>query len=190
MPAPYGWDLRLLDGEGMDLSQITPPYRFAPNPREIYGWHFRNADNTDANTGDVNAPQHSRIFQFSSSLTGTGGFKPSSSGGAVNSVAEDSEGGRGMLRIIDMGLSDLEPDVKARITYLKFEICLNWSKTAAEGEGSEEENSKQSSSTVFLNEEQEMLFSCGLNSDEYQLTAWVLPRMLNGDMDGDGNIDG
>jgi len=178
LPSQFGWDLRILDKDGLDLSQITPPFRFAPNPREIYGWHFRNAHNTADNTGDVNAPQHTRLFSFSPSLTGTGGFKPSS----INQQTTDS--GRGLLRVLDMGLSDLEKGQKARMTYLKFNLCLSWPKTDDEIQQEINVNSP-----VFSNEEIEIIHGCGLDENVYDLSAWVLPRMITGDLDGDNSHD-
>jgi hypothetical protein len=62
-PASHGWDLSVRDRDGLDLSQMTPPLH-GPDPRQIYGWHFRNADNTGPNEGSVNAPS---IFGCSSS---------------------------------------------------------------------------------------------------------------------------
>ncbi len=178
-PAPFGWDIRLRDKERVDLSQITPPFRGAPNPRQIYGWHFRNAANTAKNQGDVNAPQHLRQFQFSPALTGTGGFRPSN-----GAIEPDPDEGRGWLRIYDIGLSDLEPDQKARMNYLKFKSCLTWPRT-------QEETRVELDliSPIYLDEEREIMFGCGLNPQKYVLTAWNLPRMLGGDFDGDDALD-
>lgn len=178
-PAPFGWDIRLRDKDKMDLSQVTPPFRGAPNPREIYGWHFRNAANTAKNTGDVNAPQHLRLFQFSPSLSETGGFRPSD-----GAVEPDPNEGRGWLRILDMGLADLEPGERARMNYLIFHACLTWPKT--EVEMIEEGNAK---SPVYLDEEWESIFGCGLDAEKYELSAWVLPRMKDGDLDADDALD-
>lgn len=91
--APHGWDVRLLDEDGLDLTQMTPPLRGAPNPRELYGWHFRNAANTGSNTGDVNAPQKLRLFGFDPALSGTGGYRPNGAGG----VDPQNQPGRGAL---------------------------------------------------------------------------------------------
>ena len=105
-PVDHGWKVFVEDPEGRDLSSGTPP-RHGPNPREILGWHFRNAANTGTNTGDINAPQHLREFIF------------------------DIEPGReahgaGWLRIEDFGLADLEPGQRARMVYLKFTVELTW----------------------------------------------------------------
>ncbi|MBV1916355.1 MAG: hypothetical protein KUG72_13285 [Pseudomonadales bacterium] len=181
-PSAYGWDMRLRDKDGVDLSQITPPFRLAPNPREIYGWHFRNAANTAKNSGDVNAPQHVRLFQFSASLSGTGGFRPPS--GTASPQQIDPDNGRGALTILDMGLADLEPEQKARMNYLKFHVCLTWLKT--EQEITEQDNAQ---SPLFLDEERERIFGCGLDPNQYELSAWILPRWRSGDLDGDDAID-
>ncbi len=121
---PFGWNVRLLDKKGLDLTQLTPPYRGAPNPRDILGWHFRNAGNTGPNEGSVNAPQALRQFYISPSLTGTGGFRPSAA--TVEDPAAFEGQGRGSLRILDYRLADLEPGKQARMIYLKFEACLTW----------------------------------------------------------------
>lgn len=183
-PSQFGWDLRLRDPDGMDISQITPPFRMAPNPRELYGWHFRNADNSAKNTGDVNAPQHLRLFQFSPSLSGTGGFRPPSTTTDPTLLDPDPDSGRGALTITDMGLADLEPGQKARMNYLKFEVCLTWPKS--EEQIIEETNAN---SPVFLDEEKESMYGCGLNGQQYELAAWMLPRWTGGDLDDDDAID-
>lgn len=126
----HGWVIALIYRDGksdrIDLTGITPPYGGAPNPREVYGWHFRNRNNSGPNQGDVNAPQHIRRFLFSQSLIGTGGFKPSNAPSEPHYVEPDPNDGRGWLKIIDYGLSDLEPGQMARMTYLKFTGCLTW----------------------------------------------------------------
>jgi len=177
-PALHGWDIRVRDVRDMDLTQVTPPFHSVPNPREIYGWHFRNAANKEKNTGDINAPQHLRLFEFSPSLTGTGGFRPPQNEFSAEQPSPDQ--GRGMLRILDMGLADLEPGQKARMNYLKFNVCLTWPKT-------KEELNAQSPN--FLDEERESMYGCGLDPNVYELSAWMLPRWLGGDMDGDDAID-
>ncbi len=65
VPAEEGWYLAItMKGrESEDLSRLTPPWHFSPNPRHIDWW--RNADNTGPNDGSVNAPQNLREFIFS-----------------------------------------------------------------------------------------------------------------------------
>lgn len=181
-PAEYGWDVRVRDAHNMDLTQITPPFHLQPNPRELYGWHFRNAANTGSNTGDVNAPQHLRLFEFSPALTGTGGFRPPQ--GTPEAREPDPHSGRGALRILDMGLADLEPGEKARMNYLKFDVCLTWPKTKQESIAALNDQSPD-----YLDEERESMYGCGLDPAQYELFAWVMPRWIVGDLDGDDAID-
>jgi len=131
LPGTYGWSIRIYDASdsfSVDLSGITPPHDGVPNPRDIEGWHFRNADNTATNKGEVNAPQLDRLFLFSPALAGTGGYKPSVDETNPESFEPGPDDGLGWLKVIDFGLSDLEPGQKARMTYLKFDACLTWPK--------------------------------------------------------------
>ncbi|MAK60264.1 MAG: hypothetical protein CMK09_04740 [Ponticaulis sp.] len=161
--AKWGWRIAVYDDE-TDLTAGTPPLR-GPNPREIYGWHFRNADNTGPNTGEVNAPQHMRAFVLSSRAAGT---------------SPGPGDGIGWLKIEDFGLSDLEPGEQARMSYLKFNACLSWPKTEAD---------KASERLDFSEVDQEIFGSCGLDLAKYRLEAAIRPRELGGDLDGDDAID-
>lgn len=169
-PQGEGWLLSLLGHDRSDLTAVTPPWH-GPNPREIYGWHFRNAANTAANDGSVNAPQHLRPFQFEPAIEGTGGFKPSD-GAAIESA------GHGWLQIDDMTLADLEPGRRARMTHLEFRACLVWPDSIAP------DRAGAGGDTTDV----ERFAACGLR-DPYELEAWVSPRLLDGDLDGDGVLD-
>ncbi|MFN3232808.1 MAG: hypothetical protein ACE363_11715 [Alphaproteobacteria bacterium] len=183
--AKYGWVIYVFGrdeaGADVDMTQITPPFR-GPNPRQLYGWHFRNQANTGPNEGDVNAPQHDRVFLFSPSLIGSGGFKPPQ--GAVAPPEPDSRSGLGWLKILDYGLSDLEPGQQARMTYLKFDACITWPK-------SDEEQQREAAAADpdFMPEERETFGSCGLDLSTYDLSAAILPRQYGGDIDGDDALD-
>ncbi len=161
-PVAHGWDLELHDQAGVDLSQLTPPLHSDVNPRQIYGWHFRNAANTGANEGDVNAPQLERRF----------GFAATPGEGPVPS-------GIGWLRITDYGLADLTPGTRARMVYLQFVACVLYPKSE-----DEQQQEAELASPIYLPEELEMIRSCGLGP-EFQPEAWVMPRVLSGDFDGD-----
>ncbi|GAB4217480.1 MAG: hypothetical protein Fur007_19620 [Rhodoferax sp.] len=40
-PQPWGWEIEVRKpGQDDNLARLTPPLHFAPNPREIKGWHF------------------------------------------------------------------------------------------------------------------------------------------------------
>ncbi len=183
LKAKHGWNIRLYDKNSVDLTQITPPYKFGPNHREIYGWHFRNLDNTKNNDGSVNAPQEERIFIFSENLEGTGGFKPSTNENDPRYLKPPQDEGRGWFKIVDYGLADLGQGEKARMVYIKFFACLTWPKTEEEIREEADFNS-----TIYIPEEQEIMGSCGLRPP-YELNAYVLPRTLGGDIDGDGSLD-
>lgn len=176
-PAQAGWNLRVEDSAGTDLSQMTPPLH-GPNPRQIFGWHFRNADNTGMNDGSVNAPQHLRLFVFSPGLSGTAGIKPS--GEIKPEDVADSEG-RGWLRILDMGLTDLEPGQQARMTYLQFIACLTWP-------ASLDEPAQPDPETIVTPELLEQFGACGLDA-AYVLDPYLNTASLGGDFDGDGSLD-
>jgi hypothetical protein len=176
---PFGWDVKVLDSGGMDLTQLTPPYRFAPNPREIYGWHFRNQDNSGPNDGSVNAPQRLRLFSISPSLSGTGGFKPS--GDTPADAPEGPSEGRGALTILDYGLADLAPGQQARMVYLKFGACLSWPLAPTSP-------ADTSSTPAVTAEDIERFDACGLSAP-YALESYLAPATLSGDFDGDGVLD-
>lgn len=182
--AAHGWDIRLLDESGLDLTQMTPP-RNGPNPRELYGWHFRNAANTGANTGDVNAPQRLRLFGFDPALTGTGGYRPNQAGG----VDPQDQPGRGALTIEDMGLADLEPGQQARMNYLKFNVCMTWPKTDKEKQKEAAEVAAMTELRKITPELIEFMGSCGLDYELYQITPFLTPVELGGDFDGDDSHD-
>lgn len=160
----YGWRIAVLDEEARDLVPPSPARGFVPL-REIDGWHFRNADNTGPNTGDINAPQRERQFSF---------LFPGDT---------DVASGAGSLVIADYGLADLGPGQQARMVYLRFDACLTWPKTEDEMRAEAD-----LASPDFLPEEEEIMRACGLDAD-YALDAWVTPRMLGGDFDGDGALD-
>ncbi len=184
MRAENGWLVRLYDrepiGDAVDLTSLTPPLRGAPNPRDIFGWHFRNADNTGPNEGDVNAPQSLRAFVISPSLAGTGGFKPS---GGQN-FAPSPDDGIGWLKVVDFGLANPKPGVPARMNYLQFDACLSWPRPPAE-----RDRLIDLASVEFTVEDREVFGACGLDLDSYELTAPFAPRQLSADFDNDEALD-
>ena len=167
-PADHGWDLRLRDAGGIDLTAVTPPLRGAPNPRELYGWHFRNKDNTGPNTGEVNAPQERRFFVFDPTLSETGAFDPTTAADFDPKAAK----GRGVLTVLDFGLADLEPGEQARFVLLKFHLCLSWPETE-----------EALAETGYTREEKELFTACGLQ-EPLALSAFIRPKMIFADFDG------
>lgn len=168
-PAQHGWRLAVFDAAGLDLSQMTPPLH-GPNPRELYGWHFRNAANDGPNEGDVNAPQHLRLFGFDPRLSGTAGWRPPAGG-----EGPDDQPGRGALFIRDLGLADLAPGEQARMVWLNFSACLTWP-------------SEYGAAPPHEPETVEMIRACGL-TEEYELGLYFNPASLEGDFDGDDAHD-
>jgi hypothetical protein len=158
---------------------LTPPLRGAPNPRDIFGWHFRNQDNTSPNTGEVNAPQEMRAFVISPGLQGTAGLRPSD---VVQ--AAGPENGIGWLNILDYGLANPVPGRPARMNYLKFDACLSWPRGDAETA-----YLMDRASLDYIDAEREAFGSCGLDLRVFELAARYLPRTLGGDIDGDGSLD-
>lgn len=173
-PADAGWKLRVRDAAGLDLSAMTPP-RFGANPRDLFGWHFRDAANAGPNDGSVNAPQRLRLFEFEPALSGTAGIK------AAPSALPSPGSGRGWLFIHGLGL-DAFPDPqdrRARAVWIRFEACLTWPEDAVVS---------FVNATKFDTEEREQLYACGLPTG-WRPRAWLLPRWLGGDFDDDGALD-
>ncbi|MEM6775859.1 MAG: hypothetical protein AAF640_13525 [Pseudomonadota bacterium] len=173
-PADAGWQLRVRDASGLDLSAMTPP-RFGANPRDLFGWHFRDAANAGPNDGSVNAPQRLRLFEFEPALSGTAGIK------AAPSALPSPGSGRGWLFIHGLGL-DAFPDPqdrRARAVWIRFEACLTWPEDAVVS---------FVNATKFDTEEREQLYACGLPTS-WRPRAWLLPRWLGGDFDDDGALD-
>jgi len=124
-PDPYGWLITIGDERGSkDLSRLTPPFHFVPNPREIEGWHFRNADNSGPNEPgekNVNAPGLIREFIFSPEVGRTINYPPK-----PEEIEKIRRFGRGELRILDYKLGDLAPEKRARFEWMRFEVDLSW----------------------------------------------------------------
>jgi hypothetical protein len=111
VPIAHGWFIQIQDNRlTVDISRLTPPFHFVPNPRHIEGWHFRNSDNTGPNEigeKNVNAPGKVRDFIFSpemgQSIDGLG----NNSQPTFDDVERVRQFGRGKLTILDYRLKDL-----------------------------------------------------------------------------------
>jgi hypothetical protein len=186
VPAEHGWKVEVRDAEGWDLALMTPPRDLeAVNPRVIAGWHFRNAENTGANQGDVNAPQATRAFVF-------GPESLAEDLGTDDIPAVEVAGprvGRGALEIVDQGLADLAPGETARMVYMKFSACLEWS--PAPGEALEEDVVPPAYPRAI----QDRFAACGLNGEHGfsnhlgQGRAGLGASWLELDVDADGARD-
>lgn len=170
-PAPAGWSIRIRDRGGLDLSALTPP-RFGPDPRDLFGWHFRNAANTGPNAGDVNAPQRVRDFRFEPGLAGTAGIKPpDGSPGPAGAAAA----GAGWVRLSDLVLTPPEPGRQAALLGARVDACLTWRRDSVPADP--------------LAEWREQLGACGLDPDAWEPRVALAPALMAGDVDGDGSLD-
>lgn len=205
LPSDHGWSLRLFDRQTragrVDLSAVTPPYHGPANARDIEGWHFRNADDTGPNTGDVNAPQDLRLFVFSTGLIGTGGFRPprpgatdASSPGAMSADTAEAEG-RGWLRLLDHTLTPPDAGERAGLASMRFQACLTWPHPTPEQEADwtarreASQRAHDARDPTYSPEEREAIGRCGLDLTRHRLQADVLPRLLELDVDGDDALD-
>ena len=125
-PDTKGWFLQVTTKgrETEDLSRLTPPWHFVPNPREIEGWHFRNADNTGPNDGSVNAPQELREFIFSPAVGREVEYNGSAT--SVEDVEKVRLFGRGWLFIESYRLTPPQRGERAAFEMIKFSACLTW----------------------------------------------------------------
>jgi len=125
-PVEHGWTLQISkrDRPAEDLSRLTPPWHFVPNPREIEGWHFRNAENTGPNDGSVNAPGAERDFIFSPDVGR--GIEYAGSATTPADVEKVRSYGHGWLLIESFGLTPAWPGERAAFEALTFSVCLTW----------------------------------------------------------------
>ena len=126
VPETEGWFLQItMKGrEAEDLARLTPPWHSVPNPREIDGWHFRNADNTGPNDGSVNAPQELREFIFSPEV-GLG-IEYKGSDTSPDDVEKVRAFGRGWLFLETYTLTPPRRGERAAFETIRFSACLTW----------------------------------------------------------------
>lgn len=202
-PQAYGWGIVIRDVAGDDLAQLNPPLHVVDtNARTIAGWHFRTADNTGPNRGEVNAPQTFRtvLFGFETldpalnpELAAPGSPIGDPGSAAVADVAPAAPlvrppYGRVELQIEDYGLADLEPGERARMVYLKYSACVEWTplddETYEEGQG-----------PAFPKPVRDRLDACGFSGGYQLVNAYGFGRTGAGaswlalDVDADGQED-
>jgi hypothetical protein len=122
---PAGWTIRIGDAQGADdLSRLTPPFHFVPNPRIIEGWHF--VDQRRLDERDLSSPGMLRKFIFSPavgrSVDGPGARRKPTPG----EVEEIGRWGRGEMRIVEFRLENGDSIDKARVARMRFEVELSW----------------------------------------------------------------
>jgi len=131
-PVPHGWLIVIRDKrETEDISRLTPPFHFVPNPREIEGWHFRNIDNSGPNEPgekNVNAPGVVREFIFSPQVGRTIDGPEAKRKPTPKEIEKIRKDGQGKLIILDYRLKDLEPRKQASFEWMRFKVDLSWPK--------------------------------------------------------------
>jgi len=129
-PQTLGWQIAVRQrGRDEDLSRLTPPLHFVPNPRDIEGWHFRNADNTGPNESggkNVNAPGEVREFIFSPEVGRMIDGPQATESISPEDVAAVRRFGEGGLTILEYRLTNLEPGAQAAIDWMRFRVELSW----------------------------------------------------------------
>ncbi len=124
-PSEFGWLVAVYErGRPEDLTRLTPPFHFVPNPTEIEGWHFRNQDNTGSNDGSVNAPQGEREFIFSSEVGRSIAGPAAHSQPTPEEVECVRSFGRGALYIDQLKLSPPERGHRATILEMRFHVAI------------------------------------------------------------------
>ncbi len=188
-PVAHGWHVRVLDRPGsrnaVDLAAVTPPLHGMNNPRFLLGWHFRSLDNLGPNKGEVNAPQHLRLFEFEPELSGTGGLRE----------AVGSGSGRGWLRVEALELTPPRVGDRASIESVSFSACLTWPDVGQYIQDRWADAVRASREVGWQNEltyepaDAQYFSACGIDTAEFELNALVLPRLLTIDLNGDGKED-
>jgi hypothetical protein len=124
-PTSYGWNIEVREaGRDENLARLTPPWHFVPNPRELEGWHFRNASNSAPNDGSVNAPGEEREFYFSPEV----GRSLEYAGSATRPEVVDSVRayGTGRLTLSSFELTPPRAGERASFQAISFQACLVW----------------------------------------------------------------
>ena len=130
-PSEFGWIIAVHEkGRDENLARLTPPWHFVPNPRYLEGWHFRNAWNTGANDGSVNAPQETREFFFSPEVGRSLDYAGANTPASV--VTEVRAFGRGRLTLTDYELTPFASGERAAFLSISFDACLLWRAVGSE----------------------------------------------------------
>lgn len=125
-PTPAGWEILVREhGREENLSRLTPPLHFAPNPREIEGWHLSEtpSDCKDRPYGAEAGPENPRKFIFSpevgKSIDGAGTAR------SVNheEIKEIEKFGRGTLTIQKFALKPGKNGCP-KIQWMQFSVEL------------------------------------------------------------------
>jgi hypothetical protein len=122
-PIPDGWQIFVKEfGRDENLSRLTPPFHFLPNPREIEGWHL--LENPSACTSRPykadTGPPNPRKFIFSPEVGKTIAY---SSETGTTDVKKVENFGRGVLKIEKFKLADGEGGCP-KVAWMAFSVLL------------------------------------------------------------------
>ena len=139
LPSPEGWSIFI--GRPGDKTEdyvgiATPPYH-GVNPVFIEAWHFRNADNTGPNEGQVEAPagirdfsfvlNHAQYQKFLDALNIWSGSNPDATDKKRDAATDfllNAPRRKGTLTITDMKLGGLEKGTRPWFESMKFNVDL------------------------------------------------------------------
>jgi hypothetical protein len=125
-PLPGGWQIVVKElGRDDNLARLTPPLHFAPNPRDIEGWHFLKNP-----AGCINRPYHAdagpenpRRFIFSPLVGKTIAGPDSRFSISEDDVEAVKTFGRGVLYVNNVRLGD-DPSGCPGIEEMEFSVRL------------------------------------------------------------------
>jgi hypothetical protein len=139
LPSPEGWSIVI--GRAGDRTEdyvgiATPPYH-GTNPVFIEAWHFRNADNSGPNEGQVDAPGSVRNFsfvlsraqfkKFSDALdiwSGSAAGATEKQRAAATKFLQEGQRRHGTLNISDMKLGGLGKGSRPFFQTMNFSVDL------------------------------------------------------------------
>ena len=122
---PAGWTIRVYNPQGTeDISRLTPPFHFVPNPRNVESWHFMDQRKLDE--WDRQSPGMVRKFIFSPAVGRTIDGPGAIQAPTPEEIDKIRRYGRGELRVIDYRLENGESVKTARVAWMQFEVVLSW----------------------------------------------------------------
>jgi hypothetical protein len=126
-PMPDGWEIVIKEyGRDENLSRLTPPLHFVPNPREIEGWHLlaKPSDCINRPYKADDSPANPRKFIFSPEVVKS--IDGASAGRSVTDeeIKDVQQFGRGELTIENFKLAPAK-DGCPIIEWMEFSVQLN-----------------------------------------------------------------